>query len=184
MIILASFNTFALSPQFGLAELKNAYDVLNYSVNVEWDQKDRAFYDQKVNEFHKSIRNLQEQGLSNANLIEFLKQNIKDKKLASSIDDLYETIDANSMTSTEARKLALEYMSKNYSNGASWRRYDTAGFMTVALFISLSLLAVGTIPADGRISSRRCVEEYVCDEYYDNLFGFFYEDCYYDRFCY
>ena len=72
--IVASFQTFALTPQASLSELKKAYDALNFSIQVEWDQKDKDFYNKKVAEFHKEVKKLQKLGLSNAELINFVKK--------------------------------------------------------------------------------------------------------------
>lgn len=182
--IVACFQTFALTPQAGLTELKKAYDALNFSIQVEWDQKDKKFYNKKVAEFHKEIKKLQKQGLSNAELINFVKSNIKDRNLSKNLDEVMNTIKASSMTQKEARKFALDYMSKNYSEGASWRAYNTGGVIAVALFLSIALALVSPSVAVVGGPSRTCVEEYVCDEYYDYYYNVFYEDCYYDTYCY
>ena len=57
--LLACFQTFALTPQAGLSQLKSAYDSLNFSLQVEWDQKDKKFYNKKVAEFNAEIKKLQ-----------------------------------------------------------------------------------------------------------------------------
>ena len=181
--ILACFQTFAFTPQAGLSELKSAYDALNFSLQVEWDQKDKKFYNKKVAEFNETIKVLQKSGLSNAELIRFVKENIKDKNLAKNIDELYSTINAASMTATEARKFALDYMSKNYSEGASWRGSASGAVIVAALILSVALLAAVAGPVDRR-PNRTCVEEYVCDEYYDYYYDVYYEDCYYEEYCY
>ena len=75
-----------------MGQLKTAFDQLNFSLQVEWDQKDKKFYNSKVKEFHDQISNLQKQGLKNTEILEFIKRNIKDQNIASDIDELYETI--------------------------------------------------------------------------------------------
>ena len=93
------------------------------------------------------------------------------------------TIKASSMTQKEARKFALDYMSKNYSEEEAGG-YDTGGVIAVALFLSIALALVSPSVAVVGGTSRTCVEEYVCDEYYDYYYNIFYEDCYYDTYCY
>ena len=124
LTILASFQSFALTPQAGLTELKKAYDALNFSIQVEWDQKDKKFYNKKVEDFHNTIKRLQNSGLTNSDLIKFIKTNIKDKNLANNIDELYETIQATSMTSTEARKFAR---SLDLKSRTEWIKYCESG---------------------------------------------------------
>ncbi len=122
-------------------ELKVAYDELNYSLTVEWDQKDPAFRTNKMNEFSKTIRSLQIKGLTTTELIDFAKSQVKDAKIASDIDSALKVIETNKMSAEEANRYATEVMKKAYSTGASWQgRGNGSGL--ISLIILVGLLAV------------------------------------------
>ena len=87
-VLMLSFQSMATAPVNHLNELRAAFDRLNFSIQVEWDQKDKMFYNAKVSEFKKTVQALQEKGLTNAELIEFIKRNVKDKNIAGDVDKI------------------------------------------------------------------------------------------------
>lgn len=159
--------------------LKTAFDDLNYALSVEWDQKDRKFYDSKVEEFSKKIASLQAQGLTNAELVDFVKANLKDKALAKDLETAYTVISLNKLSQADARKLVMETTSKAYSKGASW-----AGevFLYSALIVLIIVAAVVAAPYSGP-RGPSCYDDYVCYDYYD-AWGYWYTDCFYETYCY
>lgn len=66
--------------------LKAAFDELNYSLTVEWDQKDKDFYNNQMKTFRGTLRELQRDGLSNSELIEFVKSEVKDQRIARDLE--------------------------------------------------------------------------------------------------
>ena len=186
LILTLSFNTFANAPISQMKQLKTAFDQLNFSLQVEWDQKDKKFYNKKVGEFHKSLKELQAQGLSNKELLEFIKQNIQDKKLAGDIDDLFSTIQSSKMTGKEARAFALEYVSRNYATGANWLGDASSAVLLAGLIIAIALLAVVASPTTTTTTTTSgwCEDVWVCEEYYDYYYNVWYEDCWWETYCY
>lgn len=159
--------------------LKAAFDDLNYSLSVEWDQKDRAFYDAKVESFSKTVAALQAKGLTNAELVEFVKSNIKDKRLASELETAYTMISINKLSPAEARKLVLETTSKSYSKGASYMG-------EAVLYGALIILIIAAAVTGGiyLTPARGCYDENVCYDYFDSWGYYWYTDCYWETRCY
>ena len=188
IILMLSFSTFATAPLNHVESLKSAYDKLNFSLQVEWDQKDKVFYNLKVDSFKKEVEKLQKSGLTNEELIEFVKRNIKDKNIAQDIDNLFNTIKASKMTKVEARKFALDYVGKNYAQGASWRGSASSTILLAALIVAIAILAAASSDYDYDYDYDcdywDCYDEYVCDEYYDDYYGYWYTDCYWETYCY
>jgi hypothetical protein len=122
--------------------LKAAFDEMNYALAVEWDQKDRAFYDAQMKKFMGQVRELQRQGLTNAQMIEFAKSEIKDQKMAKDLETAFSMITINKMSSEEASQFMIESMKRAYSSGASWTGdvliYLAVGILIVALAVSLA----------------------------------------------
>lgn len=162
--------------------LKAAFDELNYSLTVEWDQKDKDFYTAQMKKFSAQLRDLQGKGLTNAQLVEFVRAEVKNEKVAKDLETAFNMISINKMSSEEASKYMVETMKKSYSAGASWNGevfiYLAIGLLIVAAAIALGGSSSGSSNGGGYY----CSEVYVCDTscYYDYYYGYTcYDDCYY-----
>jgi hypothetical protein len=164
--------------------LKAAFDELNYSLTVEWDQKDKEFHATQMKNFTASIRDLQSKGLTNAQLVDFAKSQVKNAQVAKDLETALNMIQINKMSGAEANKYILETMKKSYSAGASWNGevfiYLAVGVLIVALAVAI---AGGSSSSNGGNGGNNCYYEdvYVCDTYcYDDYYGYTcYDDCYY-----
>ena len=137
--------------------LKAAFDDLNYSLSVEWDQTDKAFYDAKMDEFAKTVKELQAQGLTNQQLIDFTVSQVQDKKLAKDLETAFNMVVINKMSPTEAHKYVTEVMSNNYSRGASWGGEVVLGAIGLVVFVALAAVVVGSAKIeDGCYKIRHC----------------------------
>lgn len=173
--ILTLFMVFALftvqahaSTQNGL---KAAFDELNYSLTVEWDQKDRAVYEAHMKKFNQTIRELQKQGLTNQEMIAFAKSKIKNAKVAKDLETAFTMVTINKMSSEEASQYMLDSMKRSYSNGASWNGevvvYLVVGLLIVGLAIGIAA-ALNNSDDDDDSHSGSVGGVYTC-----------YDDCYY-----
>lgn len=151
--------------------LKAAFDQLNYSLSVEWDQKDRAFQEAKTLEFNTQVAALQAQGLTNEELSAFAISQVKDKALAAELQTTMTMIQLNKLSTTEARNLIMKTLNSNYSTGANWSG-DT--LLPVILGVVLIAAVVAALGGNVGVYVGDCYEEYVCDFY----------GCYYDTYCY
>jgi hypothetical protein len=122
--------------------LKAAFDELNYSLNVEWDQKDQSVYENNMKKFTSSLRDLQAKGLTDADLIDFVKSEVKDARVARDLQTAFTMISIQKMSKEDASKYMVETMKKTYSSGASWNGDANAG-----LYIGLSVLIIGVAVA-------------------------------------
>jgi hypothetical protein len=162
--------------------LKAAFDELNFALSVEWDQQDRGFYDAQMQKFTSQIKELQAQGLTNSELLEFATSNIKDANMAKEVKNALTLIQINKLPANEARKMVMETMSKSYNQGASW---SGDGVLYGALIV-LILVAVIVAASSGTVvvSGNTCYNEYVCYDYYDSWGFYWYSDCFYETVCY
>jgi hypothetical protein len=140
MIAVAFTTTTAFANTNG--GLKAAFDEMNYSLNVEWDQNDKAFYDAQTEKFSATLKELQAEGLTNAELIEFVKAEVKDAKVAQDLETAFNMIQTQKMSASEAADYMTESMKSSYSVGASWSG-DPAIFFLLAVVLILFL-----VPAD------------------------------------
>jgi hypothetical protein len=162
--------------------LKAAFDELNYSLTTEWDQKDKAFYETQMKQFASTIRDLQAKGLTNSQLIDFAKSEIKDAKAAKDLETAMTMVQINKMSSAEASKYVLETMKKSYSAGASWNG-EVLVYLAVGVLIVALAVAIASGSATVTTGGNNCYYDdvYVCDTYcYDDWYGYTcYDDCYY-----
>ena len=161
MMVFAIFTVHAqATSQNGL---KAAFDEMNYALTVEWDQKDQSFYEAQLKKFTATVRDLQKSGLTNAQMIDFAKSQVKDAKVAKDLETAFSMITINKMSSEEASRYMMDSMKRAYSNGASWNG-DVLVYLAVGLLIVA--LAVGLSSSGGGSSSSD--DTYTC-----------YDDCYY-----
>lgn len=154
--------------------LKNAFDELNYSLNVEWDQVDKEFYNKAQENFASSLKDLRAQGLSNQELINFALSEVKDAKVRRDLETAFNMITINKMNQIEAHAYITEVLSKSKTQGASWNGGSAlAGFLVLALFVAVALVVTG----NARVEDG-CYQVYRCDDYCTG--GVCYEDCYYE----
>jgi hypothetical protein len=124
--------------------LKAAFDELNYSLNVEWDQKDQNFYKKQVRTFNESVREMMNKGLTHAEFVAFVKSEVKDQKVAKDMETALSMISINNMTSADASKYMVETMEKSYSAGASWNGRGNVLLGVGILFVLAAVLVGGT----------------------------------------
>jgi hypothetical protein len=180
MMVLSIFTVHANAASQN--SLKTVFDELNYSLSVEWDQKDKDFYTTQMKKFSNELRELQAKGLTNAQLIEFVKSEVKNEKVARDLETAFNMISITKMSAEEASNYMVETMKKSYSAGASWNG-------EVFLYLGLGVLVVAAaiaLGASGGSSSGGggyyCQQYYICDSvcYYDYYWGYTcYDDCYY-----
>lgn len=167
--------------------LKTAFNELNFALTTEWDQKDKTFYEAKMKEFSATLRDLQAKGLTNAQLIDFAKSEIKDAKAAKDLETAMSMVELHKMSSADASKYVLEAMKKSYSSGASYN-----GEVIVYLAVGVLIVAIAVAVATGNatvVVDNSCYyrDAYTCDTvcYDDYYWGYeCYDDCYYTSYCY
>jgi hypothetical protein len=145
MMVLSIFTVNAHAVSQG--GLKAAYDELNYALTVEWDQQDKEFYNAQMKSFMSTIRELQAKGLTNAQLVEFAKSEVKDARVAKDLETAFNMISINKMTGEEASKYMMETMKRSYSSGASWN-----GDVLIYAAVGLLLIAVAVGVASGNVA--------------------------------
>lgn len=152
IVLTAVTQVYAVTPvatSFAVAnELNRTFDDLNYSLNVEWDQKDAQYLDKTLDKFEAEIAELQKAGLSNADLIKHTLDKIKDKKSRDEVKEITKIINENQMSLDEARAFALSKLNSTYSQGTSWSgsRMGTH----VAVLLGIIILIVVCSQIDGK----------------------------------
>ena len=159
--------------------LKAALDDLNYTLSVELSKKDQEGRNKALSEFNKKVLAVKaSEGLTDADVVDFMASEIKDEAAAQEIKTAYSMISLQNMSPEQTSKFLSETATKTMSEGAAWS--SEAGLILGALLIvALLAAAAGGSPRSG----SGCYEEYVCYDYYDS-YGYLYTDCGYETYCY
>lgn len=162
--------------------LKRAFDEFSYSINVEWDQKDKVFYDNQVEILNSKVKALQAEGLTNSELLEFVLEQTKNDSLRKDLSLAFTQIQINKMSQSEALKLVNETMSKSYSQGASWNGSTTdkiiIGLVGV-LLIAFTVAYINCLRDPNHVTV--CSDDYVCSSSYSSYGSS--SGCYYETSC-
>ena len=137
---LIAFSVFSAQAQVAShQDLKSVVDEFQFALTVEWDQKDKSFYDAQTRKFQKSLESLQAQGMSDLEMLDYLKSTIKDERVSKDLDQLYQQVSLNKISRSEVQKLVKETFSKTYNQGANW---NGSGSATIAVAVVVIIAAV------------------------------------------
>jgi hypothetical protein len=125
--------------------LKAAFDELNYSLSVDWDQKDQDFYSQQMKAFSSKLMELQNKGLTRNELVMFVKSEVQNEVIAKDLETAFNMVSINKMTSEDATKFMVDTMKKSYSNGASWNG-QVVLYIAIGVLIIAAVIALGSAP--------------------------------------
>jgi hypothetical protein len=163
--MLTSFtHAFAMSPVMETSALGKALDQtfneMNYSLNVEWDQKDQVYFNSTVDGFEKQVKDLQDQGLTNKELIEYTLAKVKDKQTQKDIAEISKVISESNMTADQAREFALAKLNSTQSQGASWSGSRMGIKMVVILAIIIIIVCATSSNHDDDNNNDEPCREY------------------------
>ncbi|MGE3609422.1 MAG: hypothetical protein AB7I27_07530 [Bacteriovoracaceae bacterium] len=157
--------------------LKKAYDDLTYALEVEWDQKDQNFKREQLEKFNASIAELQKQGLTNSELMDFTLAQVKDESIKKDIQTTLSLVSINQMSQLEARNLIKQTLDKSRSQGASWsgKGEDILLGIVIIALIALALSSDGGSstprPTGAQPDGSYCGYSDYCSWQYDDFFG-------------
>ncbi len=138
--LLISLSLFSASASASTHQgLKTAFDEMSYALTVEWDQQDPEFYEVAMSTFRTKIRQLQQQGVSNGELLAFARSEVKDERVARDLDTAFSVVTVNKLSPDEATKYVVDTIKRSYSKGANWTGDPTITFLVGAIIIAIVL---------------------------------------------
>jgi len=166
--------------------LSSALDRLNYSLTVEWDQKDEDFYKEQQLIFKNTLKELRAKGMSNTEMVNLVAKKMKKQNMVKEMTELLSVIKFNQLSTSEAQAYIMASLNDQYAQGASWIGTSGAPHFGIAVIVILVIVMLtydtsgssynGSTPSD-------CYDEYVCHDYYDYYFGWI-NDCAWESVCY
>lgn len=139
--------------------LPQIFSELNYALTVDWDQKDPAFYEQQVKKFSSQLAKMQEEGLTNQQLVDYAIAQIKDERSARDARTAFTLIQINKMSPMEARQTVQDLMKQSYGRGASWNADGGGAVDAIVAIATLALIAYAVVYIVQRTCISRCEKD-------------------------
>jgi hypothetical protein len=169
-----TFNVMAASGT--VTEFERALDDFHYSLSVEWDQKDQAFYDAKTKEFFSKMESMiKNEGLSQEQVLTVVTKKVNNPKMVEALK-LKASLMGKAASTEELAKMIKDSTDEMYAQGASW---NGSAIVPVAIGV-LVVAAIGYAVWWG--ATHKCVryeQQYVCNTYNDCYYSGGYYDPYY-----
>lgn len=197
--ILITFFTFAFLTTHVFAgheaDFKSLVDELNYSLTVEWDQKDKEFYNAQVEKFNKGVNELKAKGLTISEMFKVVGASIQDKALVKDLESLHTQISLKLISDTQALAMLKELQKRGSVRGSSWApdimwyEYAMIGFVIAAVATMITICVrqgdgcSGSSGGGGGGSTQTCYDETTCTSWYSQIYGWV-EECTTQTKCY
>jgi hypothetical protein len=139
-LTLSLFSTSAMAN--GTSGLAAAYDDFNYAITIEWDQSNQAFYQLQKDTLTNHIAELQNNGLTKAEMFDFVISRIKNKKTAAEVTQLFQLIDTDQLSESQTIEMIDSIQNSAYESGASWSGRTTLVSVGALVLIGVVVLAV------------------------------------------
>jgi len=127
---LITFNVMASS----VSELERQIDDYQYSMTVEWDQKDQAFYNTRTDAFLKNLAKvIQEKSLTKEEVLALAEKKMNNSKTFEALK-LKMLLLGKNVSSEELAQTLKDSAKDFYSTGASWNG-DVVTYAVVGVFV-------------------------------------------------
>ncbi len=127
-----TFNVMAASGT--VSEFERALDEYQYSLTVQWDQKDAAFMTARTESFYATIATLMTQGLTKEKILDVVSSKSNNIKEVETLKLRMDALASASNSSSELAEAITTNSTGLYATGASWEGS--------AVLISVGIVAV------------------------------------------
>lgn len=122
--------------------LKEAFEELDYALSVEWDQNDIDFHKAQTDLFVDKISELQEAGLTNAELMNFTLSQVKNGQVAASLTELFDLVNADKLSETQVLEMVQSIRKDSQAQGANWSGTTTIVALSIFVVAAVATYAV------------------------------------------
>lgn len=125
-----------------LKGLEQVFNELEYSLNVEWDQKDEVFKANVLNKFQRELNELKQNGLTQADIVDFTLARIKKPELRLSLQRAHQDLQNGFIGEEEFESEIKKLNSMSHLQGANWSGFTPDEAIYFAAFILVVLIVV------------------------------------------
>jgi hypothetical protein len=120
LVILLCFSLNSFASTNGVKVLERILNDYQYTITVDWDQKDQIFYERETQKFFTQMKDvIEKDGLTQEEVLSLVEKKLIDKKAAEALKLKFSLI--SNINSSEELGRALQSETKSmYAKGASW----------------------------------------------------------------
>lgn len=123
---------------FAASNLEEVFNDYQYSMTVEWDQKDQDFKNTQTELFYKKIDSLVASGLTSKELMNFVESKVANKAALSAV-----LAEASAAQSTQEMMTIVNNHSENlYAKGANWNGETVKNVAIISVVSALFLYSI------------------------------------------
>lgn len=143
-----------------LKELETAIDDFQYSMTVEWDQKDQAFKTQQIDGLTSKVDQLFKKGLAVEDLNLLVEKRFHNSKVAEAVK-LKLALLGNKVTPANVAQVLKDNSIELYQQGASWNG-DTHMFIAIGVAV-VAIIAIALAYSGWKKDNYECAEYAIAD---------------------
>jgi hypothetical protein len=178
-ILLICISSNVLASASSMQELESSLDEYQYSMTVDWDQNDKAFYKQKTEAFFSKLQELMKDGrVSQSEVMTLIQTKVSDKNVINNMKVQLGDV-SSAKSSSELANILKDNSDKFYAKGASWNGDTTMTIAGIAAVVGLLGYLIWYGATHKCVASNR---EYVC-EARSNGIGGITNSCGYQNIC-
>ena len=168
LFLAFAFATTASAANIGSDSVREAINDFNYSVKVEWNQKDEAFYRAQVDQLKAKIDAARAAGVTNAEIVSAASLN---PEMAADLQQVLSVVSAQNLTAAQTSDLVMKSVQAHGQQGANWSGDGT-------LVVLGTIVLVGLIVA-AALTAKPCKSNCGVGIYYDPFYYDYYDPFYY-----
>lgn len=150
-----------------LKELESALDEYQYSMTVEWDQKDEAFKARQIDALTSQVDKLFKKGLAVQDVNLLVEKRFQNSKVAEAVKMKLSLL-GNKVTPANVAQVLKDNSIELYQQGASWNG-EAPFFISVGVSI-VAIIAILVAYNNWKDNNYVCAEYAIadyCTDYYD-----------------
>ena len=132
------------------------FDHFRYSMTVDVRANDPASQEIAVSQLKDQLDRLQSEGVSPAELMDYLRASILDASTRADFDRLIASMDVDALTAEQAGTIAMKFMSGKYQQGANYSGAGVGSNNTAMIAVGVILAGVVTCIVIKHIKQQRC----------------------------
>lgn len=169
LILLSCLSLNTLASTGTVDQMATAFDNYQFAMTVDWDQRDKIFFEAETEKFRQSMNSLISEGLTTDEVLSFAEKKMGNKMELAKLQSVLSGA-IGTKNPRDVIKHLMENSTEFYKTGASW---DGSFFQSETFLIIVGvgiIILAASLPA----SNYSCYDSY-CDPYYDP----YYDDYYY-----
>lgn len=115
---------------------------LEYSLTVEWDQKDKKYYEQAMERFYREMSELQKRGLSNREMLSVIERTSLNTKVVSEMKHLIGQLDVEKLSLEETKNLVMKAFREGQAKGGNWMMSDVVILASFFAIVGVAVLLI------------------------------------------